>query len=83
MRSVGDLAPLCNVARPALNFELATWSGVRLETLIVPQLPKQFLSFHGTRRSITVFRTPATGLHLNQINPVCVLPPRRLYCYVL
>jgi len=83
MRSVGDLAPMCSVARPPLNFELATWSGVCLETLVVPQLAKQFLSFHGTRRSITEFSIPTTGLHLSQMNPVCVLPPRMLYCYAL
>ena len=83
MRAVGDLALMSDAARPALKFELAAWSGVRLETLLVPQLAKRFLAFHGTRRSVTVFTTPATGLHLSHINPVCVLPPRRLYCYVL
>ena len=83
MGAVGDLTVLCSAAQPALNFELATWSGVRLETLLVHQLAKQFLPSHGIRRSITVFTTPATGLHLSQMNPVCVLPPHRLYCYVL
>jgi len=40
---VGDRAVLCSAARPALNSELAAWSGVRLEMLVVPQLAKQLL----------------------------------------
>jgi hypothetical protein len=74
---------LCSATRPALNFELVMWSGVRLETLLVPQLAKQFLSFHRTLRSVTVFTKTRHWFHLSQMNPVCVLPLRRLYWYVL
>jgi hypothetical protein len=46
----GDYHKLCWISSVLGN----TWSRV-LEKLIVVQLVKKFLTFHGTRRFITVF----------------------------
>jgi hypothetical protein len=60
-----DFHPLCLCGQidntTKLTDQLTPQSIIFLKKLIIAQLVKKFLAFHGTRSFIAVFKEPATG----------------------